>query len=61
MLLVRTRFCTLRKGSANNSDIIFNMKRMKYSSTRLQVYAFWTGFTSTIISLMHVIIVALKK
>lgn len=37
------------------------MRRMKYSATKLQIYAFWTGFTSTIISLMHVIIVALKR
>jgi hypothetical protein len=37
------------------------MRRMKYSATRLQMYAFWTGLTSTVISLMHVIIVALKK
>lgn len=26
----------------------------------LEVYAFWTGFASTIISLLHVIIVATK-
>ncbi len=27
----------------------------------LEVYAFWTGFTSTIISLLQVIVIALKK
>jgi len=37
------------------------MKRMKYSGRKLQLYAFWTGFLSTAISLFHVIIVALKK
>ena len=26
----------------------------------LEVYAFWTGFTSTIISLLQVIVIALK-
>lgn len=26
----------------------------------LEVYAFWTGFASTIISLMHVLIIATK-
>lgn len=34
---------------------------MKYSSRQLQMYAFWTGLTSTFISLLHVIIIALKK
>ena len=29
--------------------------------SKLQVYAFWTGFMSTLISLMQVIIIALKK
>jgi hypothetical protein len=28
---------------------------------KLQVYAFWTGFMSTLISLCQVIIIALKK
>lgn len=27
---------------------------------RLQMYAFWTGLASTFISLMHVLIIALK-
>ncbi len=27
----------------------------------LEVYAFWTGFTSTIISLLQVIVIAMKK
>lgn len=27
----------------------------------LEVYAFWTGFTSTLISLLQVIVIALKK
>lgn len=27
----------------------------------LEIYAFWTGFMSTIISLLQVVIIALKK
>ena len=27
----------------------------------LEVYAFWTGFSSTLISLLHVLIIAFKK
>lgn len=36
-------------------------KRKSFRAKNLQVYAFWTGFMSTIISLVHVIIIALKK
>ena len=32
----------------------------KHSKPGLEVYAFWTGFASTIISLLHVLIVASK-
>lgn len=39
-------------------------RRAKKQGTKqgpgLEVYAFWTGFASTIISLLHVIIVATK-
>jgi hypothetical protein len=27
----------------------------------LEVYAFWTGLSSTVISLLHVLIIAFKK
>ncbi len=37
------------------------MKRNKHFVERLEIYAFWTGFMSTIISLLQVIIIALKK
>ncbi|HEX8947203.1 MAG TPA: hypothetical protein VF829_03260 [Candidatus Paceibacterota bacterium] len=30
------------------------------SRSNLEVYAFWTGFASTIISLIHVLILAVK-
>jgi len=32
----------------------------KKNDAGLEVYAFWTGFASTIISLLHVLIVATK-
>lgn len=41
-------------------------KAKKHTSSKakndngLEVYAFWTGFASTIISLLHVLIVATK-
>ncbi|HRH55551.1 MAG TPA: hypothetical protein PK609_01670 [Candidatus Paceibacterota bacterium] len=35
-------------------------KHAKKKGLGLEVYAFWTGFASTIISLLHVIIVATK-
>lgn len=36
------------------------MKKRNHSARNLQMYAFWTGFTSTIISLIHVIVIVLK-
>ena len=32
----------------------------RMSTKNLQVYAFWSGFASTMISLVHVIIIAVK-
>ena len=39
------------------------MRRKRHVSwaKNLEVYAFWTGFTSTIISLVQVVVIALKK
>lgn len=34
--------------------------KRKASKLGLEVYAFWTGFASTIISLVHVLILASK-
>lgn len=36
------------------------MKTRNHRARNLQVYAFWTGFLSTVISLVHVIVIALK-
>lgn len=38
-----------------------HMRRKQNFMGKLQVYAFWTGFMSTLISLCQVIIIALKK
>ncbi len=35
-------------------------KRTKKFTQHLEVYAFWTGFASTIISLIQVMIIALR-
>ncbi len=37
------------------------MRQKTNRTERLQLYAFWTGFSSTLISLAHVLIVALKN
>lgn len=37
------------------------MKQKRRHTKDLQVYVFWTGFMSTVISLIHVIIIALKR
>ena len=34
--------------------------KAKKETPGLEVYAFWTGFASTLISLMHVLIIASK-
>lgn len=41
--------------------IISPMSQKRVSQGRLQLYAFWMGFMSTIISLVQVIVIALKK
>ena len=35
-------------------------KKRSKDEPGLEVYAFWTGFASTLISLLHVLIVAIK-
>ena len=37
------------------------MRRKQRFTDRLEIYAFWMGFTSTIISLLQVIIIAIKQ
>lgn len=38
-----------------------SMKRKRRFGAGLEIYAFWTGFASTLISVVQVIILALKK
>lgn len=37
------------------------MRQRRRFGTGLEVYAFWTGFASTLVSVVQVIIIALKK
>ena len=37
------------------------MKRKRRFGAGLEIYAFWTGFASTLVSVIQVIIIALKK
>lgn len=49
-----------KKGSTRHA-ILSPMRRKKNWKGNLEIYAFLTGCMSTIISLLHVIIVASKK
>lgn len=40
---------------------LFPMRQKRGFAGKLHIYAFWTGFMSTLISLVQVIIIALKK
>lgn len=51
----------VKEGIGNLHAILFLMNKKRLPAGRLQMYAFWTGLTSTFISLLHVIIIALKK
>lgn len=50
----------LQKGAGKRATLS-TMNRKQSFANKLQVYAFWTGFMSTVISLCQVIIIALKK
>lgn len=49
------------KKTKGKRGILSSMRRKQNFMGKLQVYAFWTGFMSTLISLCQVIIIALKK
>lgn len=51
---------SLYKGRGKRATLS-SMKRKPGFMQNLQVYAFWTGFLSTLISLCQVILIALKK
>jgi hypothetical protein len=40
---------------------LFSMKRKRRFGAGIEVYAFWTGFASTLVSVIQVVIIALKK
>ena len=48
-----------KKGSGHGTLSL--MTRKKNWKNNLEVYAFWTGLTSTLISLLQVIIIAIKN
>jgi len=49
----------LRKGAGKRATLS-PMKRRRHFGAGLEVYAFWTGFASTLVSVVQVIIIALK-
>ncbi len=51
----------MKKGSTNNGHMHHHPKRQKFSAEKLQVYAFWTGLLSTVVSVIHVVIIATSK
>ncbi len=48
-----------KKGRGEHATLS-SMKRRRFPR-HLEVYAFWTGFASTLVSVIQVIIIALKK
>lgn len=54
-------FALHKKGSGRHSDTIFPMRHKKSWKANLEIYAFWTGFLSTVISLLQVIVLTFKK
>ncbi|OIO51506.1 hypothetical protein CO131_00895 [Candidatus Kaiserbacteria bacterium CG_4_9_14_3_um_filter_50_16] len=54
-------FALHKKGRGNQNGILSSMKKKKNWKANLEIYAFWTGFLSTIISLLQVIVITLKK
>lgn len=51
-----------KQGRATGSRaILFPMARRKSWRNNLEIYAFWTGFMSTVISLVQVILLATKN
>jgi hypothetical protein len=51
---------TLHKRAGKHATLS-SMKRKRRFGAGLEIYAFWTGFASTLVSLVQVIIIALKK
>lgn len=50
-----------RHGGRGSHDTLSSMSRKRSWAKNLEVYAFWTGFMSTLISLVQVILMAAKN
>lgn len=50
----------LHKGAGKRATLL-SMKRKGRFAGHLEIYAFWTGFASTLVSLVQVVIIALKN
>jgi len=51
---------TTHKAKATSSHRTRRHKKHSNFGAKLEVYAFWTGFISTIISLIQVMVIAMK-
>jgi hypothetical protein len=49
------------KRRAGKHATLSHMRRRKPFMQNLEVYAFWTGFASTLVSIIQVCIIAFKK
>jgi hypothetical protein len=59
--LLNTPLRDAKKGRGKRRATLSSMRQKRQFPEKLELYAFWTGFMSTIISLIQVIILALKK
>ncbi len=52
-----------KKGRGHRRAMIssMSMRKREHFAEKLEIYAFWTGLMSTVISLVQVVIIALKK
>lgn len=50
-----------RRGAGGKHGTLSHMTRKRGWAKNIEMYAFWTGFMSTLISLAQVILLALKK
>ncbi len=54
-------FSIARHGAKGKHGTLSSMARKKGWVKNIELYAFWTGFMSTLISLAQVVLLALKK
>ena len=51
----------LKKGKGKHATLLGMKRRRRSFSRGIEVYAFWTGFASTLVSFAQVLIMAMKK